>query len=290
MSHIRTNAIVYLLCGLPGTGKTTYAKNLQNETHFLRISFDEEFFTTFTHDVPQNRFAEYEAIVEDRLVEVIKNPPEAVVIRDKPDKKALVIAKADAGKDYSFTAKVGEWYQIVLPEGKIGWIHNESVNKLGTKEMAASVGKAKVLGVASDRQQLLVIKQTPTDWLNVRKNPSAVAQIITKVYPGERYPFSELQSGWYKIVLKDMTEGWVSSEYVKPENEMLEQSNIFVEVTPPQGGVNIREKPDLESAIIKRIYIHNRYPKLGETNGWVKIEMLDDKIGYVSKEFTKDIQ
>jgi uncharacterized protein YgiM (DUF1202 family) len=224
------------------------------------------------------------------VVEVIKNPPEAVVIRDKPDKKALVIAKADAGKDYSFTAKVGEWYQIVLPEGKIGWIHNESVNKLGTKEMAASVGKAKVLGVASDRQQLLVIKQTPTDWLNVRKNPSAVAQIITKVYPGERYPFSELQSGWYKIVLKDMTEGWVSSEYVKPENEMLEQSNIFVEVTPPQGGVNIREKPDLESAIIKRIYIHNRYPKLGETNGWVKIEMLDDKIGYVSKEFTKDIQ
>lgn len=73
MSHIRTNAIVYLLCGLPGTGKTTYAKNLQKETHFLRISFDEEFFTTFTHDVPQNRFAEYEAIVEDRLVEVIKN-------------------------------------------------------------------------------------------------------------------------------------------------------------------------------------------------------------------------
>jgi flagellar basal body-associated protein FliL len=47
------------------------------------------------------------------VVEVIKNPPEAVVIRDKPDKKALVIAKADAGKDYSFTAKVGEWYQIV---------------------------------------------------------------------------------------------------------------------------------------------------------------------------------
>ncbi len=224
------------------------------------------------------------------VVQVIKNPPDIVVIRDRPDTKASVIAKADAGKDYSFITKVGEWYQIVLPEGKIGWINNESVNKLGTKEIAALADKARVLGAISERQQLLVIKQTPTDWLNVRKNPSAVAQIITKVYPGERYPFSELQSGWYKIVLKDMTEGWVSSEYVKPENEMIEQSNVFVEVTPPQGGVNIREKPDLESVIIKRIYIQNRYPKLGETNGWVKIEMLDNKIGYVSKEFAKDIK
>jgi len=35
---------VYLLCGLPGTGKTTYAKRLENQS-FVRYSLDEYFLS-----------------------------------------------------------------------------------------------------------------------------------------------------------------------------------------------------------------------------------------------------
>ena len=43
--------VAYLLCGLPGSGKTTYAKNLEKH-EVLRLSLDEELFKRF------GRFAE----------------------------------------------------------------------------------------------------------------------------------------------------------------------------------------------------------------------------------------
>jgi len=72
---------------------------------------------------------------------------------------------------------------------------------------------------------------------------------------------------------------------------MVDKTGDFVEIVPPEGsGVNIREKPNKESKIIKTVYIKNKYPKLGEENGWVKIEALDGKVGFVSQEFTQASQ
>lgn len=43
------NPKIYLLCGLPGSGKTTYAKQLQ-EQGVIRLSLDEELFKLFGRD------------------------------------------------------------------------------------------------------------------------------------------------------------------------------------------------------------------------------------------------
>lgn len=42
-------AVTYLLCGLPGSGKTTYAKELE-KTGALRLTLDEELFKRFGRD------------------------------------------------------------------------------------------------------------------------------------------------------------------------------------------------------------------------------------------------
>lgn len=62
------------------------------------------------------------------------------------------------------------------------------------------------------------IQNTPTGWLKVRSEPTAVNDnnVITKVNPGETYTFIEAnESGWYKITLTDGKEGWVSGQYAK---------------------------------------------------------------------------
>ncbi|MGB9585844.1 MAG: SH3 domain-containing protein, partial [Anaerolineales bacterium] len=221
----------------------------------------------------------------------VKDPTDTVNVRERPEKTAPVLTKIKAGKDYPFITEEGVWYQIELSDGKKGWVNKEFVKKVEIKETVKEEDKEKVLGAVSQPQQLLVIKQTPTDWLNVREKPSLGATIVTKVYPGESYPFSEVQSGWYKILLKDLKEGWVSAQYVQPEKEITSKTSDFIEVVPPEGsGVNIREKPDKESKVIKTVYLKNKYPKLGEENGWVKIEMLDGKVGFVFKEFTQTPQ
>lgn len=68
---------------------------------------------------------------------------------------------------------------------------------------------------AEEKQFKLVVQNTPTGYLNVRKEPSVLSPIITQIYPEEVYPYTVHQTGWYKIVLPGPSEGWVSEQYVK---------------------------------------------------------------------------
>ncbi len=60
----------------------------------------------------------------------------------------------------------------------------------------------------------LKINSTPTGWLNFRSGPSLNNKVISKVYPGEVYAYSEAKSGWYKITLTDGRAGWVFGQYI----------------------------------------------------------------------------
>lgn len=60
----------------------------------------------------------------------------------------------------------------------------------------------------------LLIKPTPTGYLNVRATPSQSAKIVSQVHPGEVYTYTDTKSGWYKISLPNGTSGWVSGQYV----------------------------------------------------------------------------
>lgn len=59
----------------------------------------------------------------------------------------------------------------------------------------------------------VLILDTPTGFLRVRKDASLGADQIGQVLPGEKYDLLDEQNGWFKIKLKDATVGWVSSQY-----------------------------------------------------------------------------
>ncbi len=59
------------------------------------------------------------------------------------------------------------------------------------------------------------IKETPTGWLRVRIEPSTSATEAAKINPGEKYPFLEEKSGWYKIEYETGKEGWISGKYAE---------------------------------------------------------------------------
>lgn len=64
-----------------------------------------------------------------------------------------------------------------------------------------------------DLKPYVLIKETPTGWLRVRLEPSVNASEAAKVKPGEKYPFLEEQSGWFKISYEEDKEGWISGQY-----------------------------------------------------------------------------
>ena len=61
------------------------------------------------------------------------------------------------------------------------------------------------------------VQDTPTGFLNVRKDPSTSADILAKVNPGEFYPLlDEASDGkWFKIEYETNKEGWVAAQYAK---------------------------------------------------------------------------
>ncbi|MDP2940143.1 MAG: SH3 domain-containing protein, partial [Candidatus Omnitrophota bacterium] len=65
----------------------------------------------------------------------------------------------------------------------------------------------------TEKITMVLIKDTETGWLNVRQGPGKQYAILVKIYPGEKYPFLEEKNKWYKIELKDKTQGWILSDY-----------------------------------------------------------------------------
>ncbi len=63
----------------------------------------------------------------------------------------------------------------------------------------------------------IVILDTPTGFLRVRKTPSVSAAEVGQVNPGKTYELVDHQSDWDEIKLDDGTTGWISSQYAKQQ-------------------------------------------------------------------------
>lgn len=62
---------------------------------------------------------------------------------------------------------------------------------------------------------IVEVTSTPTGFLNIRENPSIGGTLLIQASPGDKFVFLEEQSGWYKILLKDGTEGWATKQYLR---------------------------------------------------------------------------
>lgn len=60
--------IIYLLCGLPGSGKTTFAKQLERQD-VIRLSLDEELFKMFGKDFSSDQYLDFEKQTKNKLLE-----------------------------------------------------------------------------------------------------------------------------------------------------------------------------------------------------------------------------
>ncbi len=63
--------VVYLLCGLPGSGKSTYAKE-QEAKGLVRLTLDEELFKRFGREFPSEKYSEFETKTKSELKDALK--------------------------------------------------------------------------------------------------------------------------------------------------------------------------------------------------------------------------
>lgn len=64
-------------------------------------------------------------------------------------------------------------------------------------------------------QSKVKILSTPNNFLRVREEPSLSARELGRVKPGETFPMLDENNQWFKIILPDGIEGWISSQFAQ---------------------------------------------------------------------------
>jgi hypothetical protein len=82
-----------------------------------------------------------------------------------------------------------------------------------------------------EKKTMVEILETSVGFLRVRNGPSTLDKEVGRAEPRNEYEFLEEDedSGWYKIVLDEDTQGWVSNQYA----ELVEASKESAETPTP---------------------------------------------------------
>lgn len=125
-----------------------------------------------------------------------------------------------------------------------------------------------------------------TSALNLRAEPTTESKVLGTCYRGGGGTILEQKNGWTKIRSGNL-EGWLKDDYlvfgnsIKPLAKELGLYNAKVTTQT----LNIREQPNTSSAIIGLAAEDDYYPVLREADGWAKIQLSPDTVGYVSCDY-----
>lgn len=99
-----------------------------------------------------------------------------------------------------YSGTYSEQYQLYSPQEK-RFLENTKVEL--------------VVSVKGEAETVLIVKDTPTGFLNVRSGPGTNYQLITTVFPGDKFAWVQEQGGWFQIILRDGTKGWITNTYIE---------------------------------------------------------------------------
>jgi uncharacterized protein YgiM (DUF1202 family) len=149
---------------------------------------------------------------------------------------------------------------------------------------------------------ILVVTQTPTGWLNARFEPSLESDIMTKLYPGEKYTYDKQDGMWYRIKLQDKF-AWVHSKYVSIVAEERSFNTDDSDITQkmqdklprlrildtPTGFLNLRENPSIDASVIDKLKPGETYFFDEENDSWVHIQRKNSLDGWIYKFYIEKI-
>jgi SH3-like domain-containing protein/tetratricopeptide (TPR) repeat protein len=111
-----------------------------------------------------------------------------VNIRTDATTQSPRVAVLEAGVEVEEIRRHGQWLQIRMLDGNIGWVHSELV-----------------------RQRFVVIG----NGVRVRSGPSTTDDAVTMLYDGQELGKISQQDGWMKVSLSDGRTGWIHQRFAR---------------------------------------------------------------------------
>lgn len=132
-------------------------------------------------------------------------------------------------------------------------------------------------------------------YVNVRKEPTTESEKVGKMYKGSVAEVLEVvgegENTWLRIISGDV-EGYIKAEYFlygSSAQEVIEQYiNRCAQVNVTR--LNVRSKPDVESARIGYVSSTERVKLLEDQGDWLHVQYTDDRDGYVASEYVTIVE
>lgn len=190
-------------------------------------------------------------------------------LRKTPSASGAWLGAYAAGTWMQISDAPGNWYAVVAPDGKTGYMSRNFLTK----------GIQNYITVAT------VNNPKSTQFLNLRKEPSYTSQVLGIYYNGVPAPVLYSTNGWH-FVSVDGVQGFFRGEYLKLD-AMMGSDDIATIVTPNNTGLNLREGPGAQYRSIRQFKGGRYVMVLNRGDGWWKVS-IDGYQGYMSTDFLQE--
>lgn len=125
------------------------------------------------------------------------------------------------------------------------------------------------------------------NYVNIRKKPTKKSKVLGKLYSNSAATILEEKGDWYKVKSGSVT-GYINNKYLVTEEEKVEK--LAKKVGDRIGTVTtttlkVREKASLKAPVVTLVPIEEELEVLKEVDGWVKVSLDSDVVGYVSSDY-----
>lgn len=126
------------------------------------------------------------------------------------------------------------------------------------------------------------------EYVNIRETPNEDGTIVGRLYDNAGADILKETGDWYQIKSGDVT-GYVKTDYFTTGKEA---KSLAAEVGRKVATVRtttlmVRKKPSRKSKILSMVGDSETLTVLKESRKWVKVQIDDDVVGYISKDYVE---
>lgn len=190
----------------------------------------------------------------------------SVNLRQSASSSSRWLGAYEEGSWMRITGESGNWYKVIGPDGKSGWMSKNYVYVT-----AAAKGTIGIVDVSTS--------------LNLRKSPSSSSRSLGTYQDGTPCILLSETGDWYHVTV-DGTAGYFASSYID-KKYMTYSSDVATVVSKNGGAVNLRKGPGTDYGVVKSFKNGTYVMILQQGDGWWKVAV-DGYVGFMDSDFLKD--
>ena len=192
-------------------------------------------------------------------------------LRAQPSTSAAVLAALPRGESIVVTSRGSEWCAVRYG-GVQGYVMTRYLTFPGDGQGAQVTGYATV--------------NTASGPLNLRRQATTGSSVLAQIPKGTRVGVISRGDRWTQVIYAEMT-GYVMTSYLRMDGlagATPEETAVYVRVTTPSGGLNLRETPSADARVLLSIPKGTVLEIISRESGWCRVSY-GGKTGYVMERY-----